>query len=76
MEKILQKESIPSGESGHYFAMAHRVPWWDVMDRLAEGLYKRGLVVDPNPQIWPSDDMAAEYLGFPRPYIRAMGTSR
>ncbi|KAI2628092.1 NAD(P)-binding protein [Hypomontagnella submonticulosa] len=74
LEKILQKESIPMGEQGYYFAIVHRVPWWDVMQRIAEVLYASGLVTEPKPQVWPSDDMAADYLGFPRAHIRAMGT--
>jgi len=74
--KILQKEPIPSGEMGYYFAMVHRAPWWEVMQRLAEALYARGLVAEPTVQIWPSDEMAAEYLGFPPLYVRAMGTNR
>ncbi len=76
VEKIVQKEPIPSGESGYYFAMAHRVPWWDVMDRIAENLHSRGLVAEPRAQIWHSDKMAAEYLRFPLQYVRAMGASR
>ncbi|KAL9083685.1 MAG: hypothetical protein Q9165_008413 [Trypethelium subeluteriae] len=74
-EKILQKESIPSGEQGYYFPISHRVHWWIVMDRLATALHARGLVAKPEAEVWPSDDIAAEYLGFPRRYIRAMGTS-
>lgn len=75
-EKILQKDSIPCGEKGYYFAMAHKTHWWDVMQRLAEALHARGLVVQPKAEVWPSDEMAADYLGFPRPYVRAMGTSK
>ncbi|KAF2803422.1 NAD(P)-binding protein [Mytilinidion resinicola] len=75
VEKILQKEQAPSGEKGYYFAMAHRAPWWDVMQHLADALHARGLVAEPKVQIWPSDEMAAEYLGFPLLYIRAMCTS-
>ena len=46
------------------------------MQRLAEALYARGLVAEPKAQIWPSDEMAAEYLGFPALFVRIMGTSR
>jgi hypothetical protein len=56
--------------------MAHRIPWWDVMDRLAKALHARGLVKEPKARIWPSDEVAAETLGFPARYIRAMGTAR
>ncbi|KAF2251858.1 NAD(P)-binding protein [Trematosphaeria pertusa] len=75
VEKILQKERIPSGEEGYYFAMAHRTPWWAAMDRIAQSLHARGLVAESKPSIWPSDKMAADYLGFPVLYVRAMGTS-
>jgi ABC-type taurine transport system ATPase subunit len=76
IEKILQKEPLPNGEKGYYFAMAHRLPWWTAMDRLASALHARGLVTEPKAQIWPSYEMAAEYLGFPLQYIRAMATAR
>ncbi|KAF2493074.1 NAD(P)-binding protein [Lophium mytilinum] len=75
VEKILHKEPVPNGENGYYFPMAHRAPWWDVMELLAEGLHARGLVLEPKAQIWPSDEMAAEELGFPLLYIRAMCTA-
>jgi hypothetical protein len=45
------------------------------MNALAENLYARGLVKEPTVQIWPSDEMAAEYLGYPTAYVRVMGTS-
>ncbi|KAJ3535359.1 hypothetical protein NM208_g1129 [Fusarium decemcellulare] len=76
LEKILRGESVPHGEEGYYFAMAHRSPYWKVMEGLAKGLYSRGLVTEPTVQVWPDDDMASENLGFPRTYIRAIGTSR
>ncbi|KAH8690119.1 hypothetical protein BGW36DRAFT_433072 [Talaromyces proteolyticus] len=75
VEKILQEEDIPMTETGYYFAMAHRAPWWQIMDGIANALYARGLVPEPKVHIWPSDEMAAEYLGFPAAYIRAMGTA-
>ncbi|KAI1087270.1 NAD(P)-binding protein [Rostrohypoxylon terebratum] len=76
VEKILQKEPIPSGEKGYYFATVHRAPWWEIMQRIADALYKRGLVTEPKVQIWLSWDEAADELGFPRPFIRAIGSSR
>lgn len=76
LEKILQQEPVPSGENGYYFALAHRSPWWKVMNGLAKGLYARGLVNEPEVQVWPSYDEAADTMGFPRLYMRAIGTSR
>jgi hypothetical protein len=76
VEKILQKEPTPSGEEGYYFVVAHKIQWWTVLDRIAESLYARGLVTEPKSRIWPSDEMAAEYLGLPPLYLRAMCTSK
>lgn len=75
LEKILQSEPVPTGESGYYFAMAHRSPWWKVMDGLAKSLHSRGLVKEPEAKVWSSYDVAADTLGFPRLYIRAIGMS-
>jgi hypothetical protein len=75
VENVLRQEPIPSGDKGYYFAVAHRVPWWRTMDSLAEHLYRRGLVVEPTPRIWPTYEMAADCLGFPAKYVRAMGAS-
>lgn len=73
---ILQNTSIPSGENGYYFATAHRSPWWKVMQLIAEGLHSRGLVKEPKVDVWPTYDEAADALGFPRLYVRAMCTSK
>ncbi|KAJ0346032.1 hypothetical protein COL154_003046 [Colletotrichum chrysophilum] len=75
-ENILLGKPIPSGREGYYFATVHRVPWWDVMDRIAVAMHARGLVDEPTTKVWPSYDVAADTLGFPRLYIRAMGTSK
>lgn len=76
MEKILKNEPVPTGEKGYYFAMAHKTSLWDVMQRLAGALHKRGFVDEAEVKVWPTDDMAAESLGWPRLFVRAMGTSR
>lgn len=72
----MQRVPIPSGNKGYYFGISHTVNWWETIQYLAEALYARGLVAEPKVQIWPSDEMAAEYLGFPPMYVRMMGTSR
>jgi len=46
------------------------------MQRLAEALHARELVNEPKVEVWPSDEAAAKSLGWPLPYVRAMGTSR
>ncbi|KAH9886123.1 NAD(P)-binding protein [Xylariomycetidae sp. FL2044] len=75
VESILQGKQVPSGEDGYYFAMAHRAPWWAAMSRIAQLLHARGLVTDPEVKVWPSDEMAADTLGFPRQFVRAMNVS-
>ena len=45
------------------------------MQRIADLLYTRGLVDEPEPRVWPNYEMAAEHLGFPPQHVRAMGTS-
>ncbi len=75
VSKILQGSAIPSGARGYYFATAHRIPWWETLQRLAIFLHARGLVTSKSVSTWPSDEMAAESLGFPRHFVRGMGTA-
>ncbi|KAH7372109.1 hypothetical protein BKA64DRAFT_715117 [Cadophora sp. MPI-SDFR-AT-0126] len=75
VEHIMKKQMIPSGENGYYFITAHRSPWWSVMQRVGDALYARGLVTEAKTYTWPSDEMAAEALGLPLLYIRAIETS-
>ncbi|PSN64073.1 NAD(P)-binding protein [Corynespora cassiicola Philippines] len=72
VEKILSNDPIPSGEEGYYFIAAHKLNWWEAMHQLAQHLHKRGLIEDPEVHIWPSYDVAADTLGLPRLYVRAM----
>lgn len=46
------------------------------MDRLASDMYARGLVTAPTAEIWSSDEVAVEALGWPLKYVDAMGKSR
>lgn len=73
--KILQKESIPSGEHGYYFAFSHRSPWWAVLERIAAALHARGLIADASVKVWPDYDVAAKSLQLPRQYIVPMTMS-
>lgn len=69
VEKILLKEPIPSDEEGFYFPMAHRWPWWTVLQGIANSLHARGLVADPTIQLWPDWGVASDALALPRLYI-------
>lgn len=70
--KIVVGEVLPHNQQGYYFAFAHRAPWHKTMHGLAQALYKRGLVTNPEPEVWPSYEMAAEQLGWPPQHARAM----
>ncbi|EWZ81530.1 hypothetical protein BFJ70_g5106 [Fusarium oxysporum] len=72
LNKILREEPIAVGTDRYFFSVAHRISWWKIMDKIAEGLYARGLVDEPTPKIWPNYDVAADALGFPRKFIRPM----
>ncbi|KNB08832.1 hypothetical protein FOXG_09541 [Fusarium oxysporum f. sp. lycopersici 4287] len=73
LNKILKEEPIAVGTDRYFFSVAHRISWWKIMDKIAEGLYARGLVDEPTPKIWPNYDVAADALGFPRKFIRPIG---
>ena len=45
------------------------------MDLLAKAMHARGLVNQPTAETWPSYEKAADEYGFPRLYMRAMGSS-
>ncbi|KAF4972347.1 hypothetical protein FSARC_1069 [Fusarium sarcochroum] len=75
LSKILKREPLSFGNDRYFFPIAHRAPWWAVMDKIAKALYARGLINDPTPQIWENNDIAADSLGFPRLYIKGIGMS-
>ena len=75
IEKILQKEALPSGTEGYYFALAHHLHWWEVLDHLAGALDARGLVIDPKTHFWPSDEAAADSLGVPVQFVLPLWNS-
>jgi hypothetical protein len=73
------KVQVDSGKVVYYFPVAHTVPWWKTMDLLAEELASRGLLGpdgDSQAEVWPSYDLAADSLGYPKSLIRFMGLAR
>ncbi|OQE23174.1 hypothetical protein PENSTE_c009G00603 [Penicillium steckii] len=76
LEAIIQGKSLPNGENGHYFLVSHVVPWWKIMDRLAEKLHARGLITTASSEIWPSDEMAADSVGVPVKFAHSMWNAR
>ena len=76
LEKILRNESLPSGTEGYYFALAHKIVWWDLLDQLAVALKARGLISDTTIETWASDKAVAEALGMPEPWVPLLWNSR
>ena len=72
VERLLNKEPIPSGTEGYYFAIAHHVHWWEFLDRLAVTLKGRGLVTHPDVQTWPNEDFTADALGIPKMFVKPL----
>lgn len=75
VEKILQRKAPPSSKEGYYFALAHDLIWWEVLDQLAVALNARGLVTDSQTHFWPSDDVAAESMGIPVQFVQPLWNS-
>lgn len=75
IEKILQQETPPSGADGYYFALAHDLNWWEVLDHLAVALDARNLVTDSKTRVWPNDEAAAESLGVPVHFVQLLWNS-
>ncbi|KAI9656895.1 MAG: hypothetical protein M1821_003534 [Bathelium mastoideum] len=75
VEKILQKEPLPSETEGYYFGITHELVWWEFLDRLTAALHSRGLVKSSETHTWPSDDVAAEALGVPAQFVQPLWNS-
>lgn len=75
VEKISDGEDLPNGENGYYFPVAHQFGWWETLDRLASSMHARGLVKDAVVRTWPSDEVAAESLGLPVPFMHMIWNS-
>ncbi|KAL8750960.1 MAG: hypothetical protein Q9199_006734 [Rusavskia elegans] len=75
IEKILQREVIPSSAEGYYFALAHDILWWELMDQPAVALKTRGLVTETETEIWSSDKTAAKSLKVPVRFVQPLWDS-
>ncbi|KAL6872173.1 hypothetical protein J3F83DRAFT_734040 [Trichoderma novae-zelandiae] len=72
---IVEEKNPESGEKGYYFAAAHYLSWWEIMEALAKSLHARGLVKEPRAAVWPSVELAEQALGFPSPYVQVAFSS-
>jgi hypothetical protein len=75
VEKIVQKEPLDSGTSGYYFALGHKMKWWDVLERLTSALEARGLVHNSTIDLWPNDEAVAEAMNVPLGFVQALWNS-
>ncbi|KAG0644921.1 hypothetical protein D0Z07_9365 [Hyphodiscus hymeniophilus] len=62
-------DTIPNGVHGHYFAIAHKMAWWETLGRLATAMEARGLVASSETQVWASNEAAAEATGVPEIFV-------
>ncbi|PVH69124.1 NAD(P)-binding protein [Cadophora sp. DSE1049] len=71
VKNILQGsgDTIPNGMHGYYFALAHEIPWWETLGRLAAAMKARGLVASSETPVWTSDEVAAEATGVPAMFV-------
>ncbi|KAF5990295.1 hypothetical protein FBULB1_122 [Fusarium bulbicola] len=65
----LNREEIPSGKEGYYFAVAHDLDMWEFQDHLAAAMKARGLVTSDKPEVYPSDEFAAEAIDVPVEFL-------
>jgi len=75
VEKILQKEAIPNGEEGYYFALAHSLKMGTVAEHLAVALKARGITPNSTVGIWESDEAVAEAMGVPVQFVQILWNS-
>ncbi|KAK2753263.1 hypothetical protein FQN54_007954 [Arachnomyces sp. PD_36] len=75
VKKVLQGQTIPSGREGYYFGIAHDFFLGDFLDHLAVAMKSRGLITDSQVQIYPNNQVAAESLGVPEPFVRVLWNS-
>ncbi|PCD41290.1 hypothetical protein AU210_003846 [Fusarium oxysporum f. sp. radicis-cucumerinum] len=68
----LKNEDIPSGKEGYYFAVAHEMDMWEFQDHLAAAMKARGLVSSDKPEVYPSDEFAAEAIDVPVEFLSAL----
>ncbi|KAJ5553466.1 hypothetical protein N7494_002844 [Penicillium frequentans] len=72
VQAILQGEKLPTDKDAYFFVVSHVLPWWDILDRLAETLYARGLVTTAETEVWPSNEVLSEAVGVPAKWAYSM----
>ncbi|KAI8410668.1 hypothetical protein FOFC_10525 [Fusarium oxysporum] len=68
----LKNEEISSGKEGYYSAVAHETNMWEFQDHLAAAMKARGLVSSNKPEMYPSDEFAADAINVPVEFLGAL----
>ncbi|RKL31720.1 hypothetical protein BFJ70_g9511 [Fusarium oxysporum] len=68
----LKNEDIPSGKEGYNFAVAREMDMREFQDHLAAAMKARGLVSSDKPEVYPSDEFAAEAIDVPVEFLSAL----
>ncbi|SCO82450.1 uncharacterized protein FRV6_06663 [Fusarium oxysporum] len=71
----LKNEEISSGKEGYYSAVAHETDMWEFQDHLAAAMKARGLVSSNKPEIYSSDEFAADAINVPVEFLGALNKS-
>lgn len=72
LKAIVRGGAIDSGPRGYYFAYAHNISWWSVMQRLHAVLSAGDAAIPSEIAVWPNDEVAAESLGVPAPFVQPL----
>lgn len=75
VSKILEGQAPPSGPEGYYFALAHDIVWWELLDRLAATLVADGIITDSKVDVWASDEAASAALDVPGQFVQVLWKS-
>jgi hypothetical protein len=72
VEAILQRKKLPTDKDAYFFVVSHVLPWWNILDRLAERLYARGLITTAETEVWPSNEFLSDAVGVPAKWAYSM----
>jgi hypothetical protein len=73
VERVLRRESLPSGREGYYFALAHDIFLGEVGDHLASELRDRGVTTNSEVRRYSDDKLPRHRWGFPHSLCRCCG---
>jgi dTDP-4-dehydrorhamnose reductase len=68
IQRIIEQHALPAGNDGYYLVSAHTFNWHELLQALANDLHTRGLVLNADVTVWPSEEVKMKSLGLPAPY--------